>query len=102
MASCASGYGPEWPTDPSNHSAANALPLWPRQETVSVQLAKENGIRLLGVLNRVTVQLFVRDHCTMIAAPVQCDAYVIPEGRCLRIVTLVGELASLLIRMERP
>jgi hypothetical protein len=28
----------------------------------------------------VTMQLFVREHCTMIAAPVQCDVDVIPKG----------------------
>jgi hypothetical protein len=28
----------------------------------------------------VTMQLFVRDPCTMIAAPVQCDVDGIPKG----------------------
>ena len=32
------------------------------------------------VLDRVTMQVFVRDHCTMIAAPVQCDVDGIPKG----------------------
>src|SRR5215470_15680305 len=42
--------------------------------------AKEEGIGLLEVLDRVTMQVFVREHCTMIAAPVQCDVDVIPKG----------------------
>jgi hypothetical protein len=37
------------------------------------QPAKAEGIGLLHVLNRVTMQVLVSDHCTMIAAPVQCD-----------------------------
>jgi hypothetical protein len=32
------------------------------------------------VLDRVTMQVFVREHCTMIAAPVQCDVDEIPKG----------------------
>jgi hypothetical protein len=35
--------------------------------------AKEEGIGPIEVLDRVTVQVFVGEHCTMIAAPVQCD-----------------------------
>src|SRR5215475_12138381 len=31
--------------------------------------AKEEGIGSVEVLDRVTMQLFVREHCTMIAAP---------------------------------
>ena len=42
--------------------------------------AKEQSIGLDEVLDRVTVQLFVRDDCTMIAAPVQCDVDRIPKG----------------------
>src|SRR5258706_8996939 len=42
--------------------------------------AEEEGIGLVEVLDRVTMQLFVRDHCTMIAAPVQCDVDGIPKG----------------------
>ena len=41
--------------------------------------AKEEGIGLLEVLGRVTMQVFVRDPCTMIAAPVQCDVDGIPK-----------------------
>ena len=33
------------------------------------------------VLDRVAMQVFVRDHFTMIAAPVQCDVDGIPKGR---------------------
>src|SRR5438270_13582677 len=42
--------------------------------------AKEEGIGLVEVLDRVTMQVFVREHCTMIAAPVQCDVDEIPKG----------------------
>src|SRR4029453_8266900 len=42
--------------------------------------AKEEGIGLLEVLDRVTKQVFVCEHCTMIAAPIQCDADGIPKG----------------------
>src|SRR5438128_194580 len=41
--------------------------------------AKEEGIGLVKVLDRVTMQLFVRGYCTMIAAPVQCDVDGIPK-----------------------
>src|SRR5882724_71727 len=42
--------------------------------------AEEEGIGLLDVLDRVTMQVFVREHCTMIAAPVQYDVDGIPKG----------------------
>src|SRR5688500_13241306 len=42
--------------------------------------AKEEGIGLDEVLDRVTMQVFVRDHGAMIAAPVQCDVDGIPKG----------------------
>jgi hypothetical protein len=42
--------------------------------------AKEQGIGLGDVLGRVTMQVFVRDSFTMIAAPVQCDVNGIPKG----------------------
>ena len=42
--------------------------------------AKEEGIGLVEILGRVTMQLFVRDDCTMIAAPVQCDVDGIAKG----------------------
>jgi hypothetical protein len=42
--------------------------------------AKQDGIGPVEVLDRVTMQVFVRRHCTMIAAPVQCDVYGIPKG----------------------
>ena len=32
------------------------------------------------LFGRVTMQVFVREHCTMIAAPVQCDVDGIPKG----------------------
>jgi hypothetical protein len=42
--------------------------------------AKKEGIGPLEVLDRVTMQVFVRDNCTVIAAPVQCDVDGIPKG----------------------
>jgi hypothetical protein len=42
--------------------------------------AKEEGISLREVLGRVTMQVFVRDHCAMIAAAIQCDVDGIPKG----------------------
>src|SRR5829696_8826535 len=42
--------------------------------------AKEEGIGLRDVLGRVTMQVFVRDPHTMIAASVQCDVDGIPKG----------------------
>jgi len=42
--------------------------------------AKKEGIGLRDVLGRVTMQLFVRDAFTMIAAPVQGDVDGIPKG----------------------
>src|SRR5436190_4637487 len=42
--------------------------------------AKEESIGLVEVFHRVTMQVFVRGNCTMIAAPVQCDVDGIPKG----------------------
>src|SRR6266851_4679974 len=42
--------------------------------------AKEEGIGLAEVLDRVTMQFFVREYCTMIAAAVQRDVDGIPKG----------------------
>src|SRR6202044_154386 len=42
--------------------------------------AKEEGIGLVKVHDHVTMQLFVRWYCTMIAAAVQCDVDGIPKG----------------------
>jgi hypothetical protein len=42
--------------------------------------AKEEGIGPVEVLDRVTMQLFVRENSTMIAAPVQCNVDGIPKG----------------------
>ncbi len=44
------------------------------------QPAKEEGIGLVEVLDPVAMQVFVRDDCSMIAAPVQCDVDGIPKG----------------------
>jgi len=42
--------------------------------------AKEKGIGLADVLDRVTMQLFIRGYDTMIAAPVQSDVDRISKG----------------------
>src|SRR5262249_43539539 len=42
--------------------------------------AKEESIGLGEALGRVTMQVFVRGDCTMIAAPVQCDVDGISKG----------------------
>src|SRR5271157_702253 len=41
--------------------------------------AEEEGIGLVEVLDRVTMQVFVRWYYTMIAAPVQCEVDGIPK-----------------------
>jgi hypothetical protein len=41
--------------------------------------AKEEGIGLVEVVDRVAMQVFVRDDCSMIAAAVQCDVDGIPK-----------------------
>jgi hypothetical protein len=51
---------------------------------------KEEGIGLGEVLGRVTMQFFVCQHCTMIAAPVQCDVDGIPKGSHCVSVSLTG------------
>jgi hypothetical protein len=42
--------------------------------------AEKQGIGPVEVLDRVTMQLFVRDDCLVIAAPVQGDVDGIPKG----------------------
>lgn len=42
--------------------------------------AKEEGVGLVEVLDRVTMQFFVCGYCTMVTAPVQCDVDGIPKG----------------------
>jgi hypothetical protein len=49
--------------------------------------AEEKGIGPVEVLGRVTMQFFIRDDCTMIAASVQRDVDGIPEGlHCVLLV----------------
>ena len=43
--------------------------------------AKEEGIGLREVLGRVTMQVFVRQHCPMIAAPVNVTLMEYRRGR---------------------
>src|ERR1700739_2244208 len=57
--------------------------------------AKDEGIGPVEVLDRVTMQVFVREHCTMIAAPVQCDVDGIPKGAHCTRVPPMGGLARL-------
>src|SRR5213080_3333939 len=53
--------------------------------------AKEKGIGLVEVLDRVTMQVFVRGDCTMIAAPVQCDVDGVPKGSHFARVPPMGD-----------
>jgi hypothetical protein len=48
------------------------------------------------VLDRVTMQVFVREHCTMIAAPVQCDVDEIPKGSHYVLLKRANELDCIL------
>jgi hypothetical protein len=49
--------------------------------------AKEERIGPIEVLGRVTMQLLIRDHRTVIAATVQRDVDGIPEGTHVDIIT---------------
>jgi hypothetical protein len=65
-------------------TSARGRPAWgaPRTRThrsIPAPPRPEGVLRLL-VLDRVTMQVFVRENCTMIAAPVQCDVDGIPKG----------------------
>ena len=51
-------------------------------------------IGLVEVLDRVTMQFFVRRNCTMIAAPVHCDVYRIPKGSHQVSIYLTGPNAA--------
>jgi hypothetical protein len=54
--------------------------------------AKEEGIGLRDVFRRVTMQVFVRDHFAMIAAPVQCDVDGIPKrSHYVRVPIAIGQ-----------
>src|SRR5260221_10865312 len=65
--------------------------------------AKEEGIGLVEVLARMTMQLFVREHCTMIAAPVQCDVDGIPQGSHYARIPPMGGMACAVISLtSRP
>ena len=59
---------------PSNQASLSSAPA------AATLPAKKEGIGPREVLGRVTMQVFVRGHCTMIAAPVQCDVDGIPKG----------------------
>ncbi len=50
---------------------------------------------MVEVLDRVTMQVFVSDYCTMIAAPVQCDVDGIPKGSHYASLPPMGRLARL-------
>jgi len=50
----------------------------------------------------VTMQVFVREHCTMIAAPVQCDVDGIPKGsHYVRVPIAIGRPNDLRLSGER-
>ena len=89
---------PMWARPPRPTSAARAAP--PRgQQTLMVDSllgrfdmpvtrlhqfvshpAKEKGVGLFEVLDRVTMHVFVGRDCSMIAAPVQYDVNGVPKG----------------------
>ena len=50
------------------------------REEFTYLMSDQEGIGPVEILDRVTMQVFVRDHCTMIAAPVQCDVDGITQG----------------------
>jgi hypothetical protein len=56
--------------------------------------AKEEGIGLGEVLDRVTMQVSVGDDRTMIAAPVQCDVDRIPKGSHYLRVPPMGQTSN--------
>ena len=47
--------------------------------TVRLDPSDEEGIGLVEVLGRVRMQVFLREYCAMIAAPLQCDVDGIPK-----------------------
>jgi hypothetical protein len=64
-------------------SPANNVGPWPTSLCLHHLVghpAKEEGIGLEEVLDRVTMQVFVRDPFTMIVAAVQCEVDGIPKG----------------------
>ena len=66
-------------------AAATLIPSFRRSHP-----AKEKGIGLVEVFDRVTMQVFVRGDCTMIAAPVQCDVDGVPKGSHFARVSPMG------------
>src|SRR5262249_10545578 len=56
--------------------------------------AKEEGICLNEVLDRMTMQVFVREHDTMIAASVQSDVDGIPKGAHYVLLKRANETGS--------
>ena len=52
--------------------------------------AKEEGIGPTEVLSGISMQVFVWDDCSMIAAAVQCDVDGIPKGSHYARVTPMG------------
>src|SRR4029077_4857088 len=68
------GFHPVWP-----RSRRHRLPPPCLHHFVS-HPAQEEGGGLGEPLGPVTMQFFVREPCTMIAAPVQCDVDGIPKG----------------------
>ena len=54
--------------------------------------AKKEGISPVEVLDRVTMQLFVREYSAMIVAPVQRDVDGIPKGsHYVRVSSAIGQ-----------
>src|SRR5438552_17552483 len=64
--------------------------------------AKEKSIGLVEDFRRVTMQVFVRGDCTMIAAPVQCDVDGVPKGsHYITVSTIQVRLRGLLVKRSR-
>src|SRR5215470_9282633 len=60
-------------------------------QTGGLLLLQEVLDREKKVLDRVTMQVFVDEACTMIAAPIQCDVDGIPKGLHCALLTRANE-----------
>jgi hypothetical protein len=64
--------------------------------------AKEEGIGLVEVLDRVTMQVFAGENYTMIAAAVQCDVDGIPKGSHYASLPPTGQTDKVSLLQARP
>lgn len=61
--------------------------------------AKDEGIGLVDFQYRVTMQVFVCDHCTMIAASVQCHVYEIAKwSYCVRVPIVMVRTSNIFVQ----